>query len=71
MLLLSTLFSNNPAWLSESIDVIIESSTDLVCLPVVLLGGILELLDGGVEAIGLSLQRLHLLPDGVHGGGLV
>ena len=25
--------------------------------------------DGGVEGVCLSLQGLHLLPDGVHGGG--
>merc|ERR1712177_62384 len=31
-----------------------------------LLGGILEALNGGVETIGLGLQALHLLADGVH-----
>merc|ERR1719225_518932 len=32
-------------------------------------GVLLEAIDGGVEAVSLSLQGLHLLPDGVHGGG--
>ena len=32
-----------------------------------LLGGIFELLDDGVELVGLVLEGLHLLPDGVHG----
>ena len=42
--------------------------------PVGLLSGFLELVDDGVELIGLVLEGLHLLPDGVHGcccGGLL
>ena len=37
--------------------------------PVGLLSGFLELVDDGVELIGLVLEGLHLLPDGVHGVG--
>ena len=40
---------------------------NLVCDTVGLLGGIFELLDDGVELVGLVLEGLHLLPDGVHG----
>merc|ERR1712086_308392 len=39
----------------------------LVGAPVGLLGLVLEALDDGVEAVGLRLEGLHLLPDGVHG----
>ena len=42
-------------------------SSNLVGLSVVVLGGILEPLDGGVETVSLGLEALHLLPDGVHG----
>ena len=42
---------------------------NLVCDTVGLLGGIFELLDDGVELVGLVLEGLHLLPDGVHGDG--
>ena len=43
----------------------------LISQSVALLGGILKLLDGGVQAVCLPLQALHLLADGVHvGGGL-
>ena len=38
----------------------------LVGHSVVLLGGVLESANGGIETIGLSLQALHLLSDGVH-----
>merc|ERR1712203_911584 len=31
-------------------------------------GGLLEASDGVVETICLALQRLHLLPDGIHVG---
>merc|ERR1719315_272804 len=31
-----------------------------------LCGGILEALDGGIETVGLPLEALHLLADGVH-----
>ena len=37
--------------------------SDTVCL----FGGVLKLLDDGVQLVRLVLQRLHLLPDGVHG----
>merc|ERR1712008_115723 len=39
----------------------------LVGAPVGLLGLVLEAIDDGVEAVGLRLEGLHLLPDGVHG----
>ena len=44
---------------------IINLVSDTVCL----FGGVLELLDDGVQLVRLVLQRLHLLPDGVHGRG--
>merc|ERR1712045_328148 len=34
-------------------------------------GGLLEGSDGGIQLLCLSLQRLHLLTDGIHGGVLV
>ena len=51
--------------LSEVPDV----AVGLVGAPVGLLGLLLEPLDDGVEGVGLSLEGLHLLPDGVHGCG--
>ena len=42
---------------------------NLVSDTVSLFGGILELLDDGVELVCLVLEGLHLLPDGVHGVG--
>ena len=39
----------------------------LISLAVALLCGILESLNGGIEAVSLPLQALHLLTDGVHG----
>ena len=52
-------------FLSEVSDITVS----LVGLEVVFLGGILELPDGGVQTVGLALEALHLLPDGVHGAG--
>ena len=46
-----------------------DITVSLVRLSVVLLGGVLELLDGGVQAVRLALEALHLLPDGVHAAG--
>ena len=43
----------------------------LISLAVALLRGILESLNGGIEAISLPLQALHLLTDGVHGVALI
>ena len=42
---------------------------NLVSDTVSLFGGILELLDDGVELVRLVLEGLHLLPNGVHGVG--
>jgi hypothetical protein len=42
----------------------------LISDALVLLGLILEPPDGGVQALCLALQALHLLPDGVHGWAL-
>ena len=43
----------------------------LISQAVALLCGILESLNGGIEAISLPLQALHLLTDGVHGVALI
>ena len=53
--------------LAEVPDVALGLLQDLVGLR----GLLLELLDDGEQTLGLILQRLHLLPDGVHGDGFV
>merc|ERR550532_2159990 len=47
--------------------IISDIAISLVSYPVGLFCGLLELVDDGVELIGLVLAGLHLLPDGVHG----
>merc|ERR1719211_925711 len=56
----------------EAVDLLAVIPDVAVCLvghPVGLLGGLVELVDDGVELVSLVLQGLHLLPDGVHAGG--
>merc|ERR1719322_687972 len=55
----------------DFLSIISDITISLVSLPVVFLGSILKLLYGGIETVSLSLQALHLLSDGIHGGGAV
>merc|ERR1711899_496196 len=48
--------------------VVTDVAVSLFGHALVLLGGLLELVDGGVEPIRLPLQALHLLSNGVHVG---
>ena len=46
--------------------IVSDVAVGLVSHGIGLLGGILELPDDGVQLVGLILQRLHLLANGVH-----
>merc|ERR1719309_777437 len=47
--------------------IVTDVAISLIGHALVLLGGVLELADGGIQTVGLGLEALHLFSDCVHG----